>query len=73
MAEEEVVVEQRATWMGCDALVALATDGEMIARFVALIVTQNIGKVVGALLRETDDALFEIGMEDGQSHTWFAE
>ena len=73
MAEEEVVVEQRATWMGRNALIALTTDGEMIARFVALIVTQNIGKVVGALLRETDDALFEIGMEDGQSHTWFAE
>ena len=54
-------------------MIALATDGEVIARLVALIVTQNIGKVVGALLRETDDALFEIGMEDGQSHTWFAE
>ena len=54
-------------------MIALTTDGEMIARLVALIVTQNIGKMVGALLRETDDALLEIGMEDGQSDTWCAD
>ena len=66
-------IEQRATRTGRDASIALTTDGEVVARLVALIVAQDVGEVVGTLFGEADNALLEVGMQDGQAHAWLTE
>ena len=51
--------------------IAYAADGEVVLGLVALIVAENISKVIGALLVEVDDAVGEVGMQYGQSHAGF--
>ena len=67
-----VVVEQRAVGFELDRLVAEALYLEMVGGLVVLIVAQDEGQMVGTFLVEVDDATMNVGMEDGQTHVWFA-
>lgn len=58
---------------GRDAAVGLSYYGKVIDGLIALIVTQNIGKVVGTLLIEGDDAAVDASTEQGQPHAWLTE
>ena len=47
-------------------------DGEIVFGPVAVIVGQNIGETIGALLVETHNTTVETGMQDGQAETFLA-
>ena len=65
MTIELVAIKQDATRTRGDAGIALTMNDEVVARLIALIVAKDIGEVVGALFREADDALLEVGMQYG--------
>lgn len=59
---KEVFVEELTARTSLNAWETLTTYMERIARLVAVIVGKDIGKLVEALLVETDNALLEIGV-----------
>jgi hypothetical protein len=69
LVEEQIIVEQLATWLGIlDSCITDTHDCKVILRPVTLIIAKNIRQMIGAFLIEIHDSLAKVRMKNGKTH-----